>query len=173
MGRGKKTPPEVIYAVMVSWSITDNLSETAEKLNMPVTTVKGIVDKNKDKEEFVKLRNEKKNEFADKATKIIDNAMLLLDRRFNRAIEQEENLDVLIDEIYSTPKEELSQDEKNRLVQKVRALQLQDVKAITTAVGTLFDKRALAEGKPTANVQFDVGDDKLKKLAELAGYVRK
>ncbi len=173
MGRGKKTPPEVIYAVMVSWSITDNLSETAEKLNMPVTTVKGIVDKNKDKEEFVKLRNEKRNEFADKASKIIDSAMTLLDRRFDRALEQEENLDVLIDEIYSTPKEELSQDEKNRLVQKVRALQLQDIKAITTAVGTLFDKRALAEGKPTANVQFDVGDDKLKKLAELAGYVRK
>lgn len=173
MGRGKKTPPEVIYAVMVSWSITDNLSETAEKLNMPVTTVKGIVDKNKGKEEFVKLRNEKKNEFADKATKIIDNAMLLLDRRFSRAIEQEENLDVLIDEIYSTPKEKLSQDEKNRLVQKVRALQLQDVKAITTAVGTLFDKRALAEGKPTVNVQFDVDEDKLDKIAELAGYVRK
>lgn len=173
MGRGKKTPPEVIYAVMVSWSITDNLSETAAKLNMPVTTVKGIVDKNKGKEEFVKLRNEKKNEFADKATKIIDNAMLLLDRRFSRAIEQEENLDVLIDEIYSTPKEKLSQDEKNRLVQKVRALQLQDVKAITTAVGTLFDKRALAEGKPTVNVQFDVDEDKLDKIAELAGYVRK
>ncbi len=137
MGRGKKTPPEVIYAVMVSWSITDNLSETAEKLNMPVTTVKGIVDKNKDKEEFVKLRNDKKNEFVDKASKIIDKAMNRLEQ-------------------------DIDDEEKNI-----------PVNHLTTVIGTLTDKKLLLEGKPTANVQFDVGDDKLKKLAELAGYVRK
>ena len=78
----------------------------------------------------------------------------------------------MIDEIFATKKEELTQDEKNKLVNKIRALQLQDIKAITTAIGTLFDKKALADGKPTERTEI-VGDDRLNKLAELAGYERK
>lgn len=137
MGRGKKTPPEVIYAVMVSWSITDNISETATKLNMPDSTVRGIVDKHKDKEEFVKLRDKKRDEFTDKASKIINKAMNRLER-------------------------DIDDEEKNI-----------PINHLTMTIGTLTDKKLLIEGKPTSNVQLDVDDDRLKKLAELAGYVRK
>lgn len=172
MPRGKKTPPEVIYQVMTSWAVTDNYKEVARDLDLPVTTVKSIVDNNKDKPEFVKLRNEKMNEFSEQASEIIQKGLTLLNKRLDRAIASEEDLDLLIDEIFATDKEELSQDEKNRLVSKIRALQLQDIRAITTAIGTLFDKKALADGKPTERTEI-IGGDKLSKLAELAGYERK
>lgn len=172
MPRGKKTPPEVIYKVMTSWTVTNNFKETAKLLNMPVTTVKCIVDNNKDKPEFVKLRNEKMYEFSNRASEIIQKGLTLLNKRFDRAIASEEDLDLLIDEIFASDKEELSQDEKIRLVNKIKALQLQDIKAITTAIGTLFDKKSLADGKPTERTEI-IGGEKLGKLAELAGYAKR
>ena len=172
MSRGKKTPPEVIYQIMTSWTVTNNYKETAKELGLAVSTVKGIVDSNKDKPEFVKLRNEKMSEFSTRASEIIQKGLTLLNRRLDRALASEEDLDLLIDEIYATDKEKLSQDEKNRLVNKIRTLQVQDMKDITTAIGTLYDKKALADGKPTERTEI-VGGDKLSKLAELAGYERK
>ncbi len=156
MSRGKKTAPEVIYQVMTSWVITNNYKETARELQLPYMTVKSIVDKNKDKPEFVKLRDEKMSEFSNRASEIIQKGLTLLNKRFDRAIASEEDLDILIDEIFATDKEELSQDEKNRLVAKIRALQLQDIKAITTAIGTLFDKKALCNGDATENVSVEI-----------------
>ena len=172
MPRGKKTPPEVVYQIMTSWVITNNYKETARELDLPYMTVKSIVDKNRDKPEFVKLRNEKMNEFSSRASEIIQKGLTLLNKRLDRAIASEEDLDILIDEIYATDKEELSQDEKNRLVNKIRTLQVQNMKDITTAIGTQFDKKALADGKPTERTEI-IGGDKLSKLAELAGYERK
>lgn len=43
------------------------------------------------------------------------------------------------------------------------------VNHLTTVFGTLFDKRALMEGKSTVNVSL-VGDADVDKLAEIAGY---
>lgn len=146
----------MIYQVMTSWATTNSLRETAKELNMPVTTVKNIVDRNKDKPEFVKLQSEKKAEFSEKASEIIQKGLTLLNKRFDRAIAHEEDLDVLIDEIFATDRNELSQDEKNRLVAKIRILQIQDIKAITTAIGTLFDKRALADGEATDNMTVNI-----------------
>lgn len=156
---------------MTSWTVTNNFKETARDLNLPVSTVKSIVDNNKDKPEFVKLRNEKMSEFSNRASEIIQKGLTLLNKRLDRAITSEEDLDLLIDEIFATDKEELSQDEKNRLINKIKALQLQDIKAITTAIGTLYDKKALADGKPTGRTEI-IGGEKLNKLAELAGYER-
>lgn len=156
MPRGKKTSPETVYRIMTSWVITNNFKETARNLGIPVTTVKSIVDNNINKPEFVKLRNEKMNEFSRSASEIIQKGLTLLNKRLDRAIASEEDLDVLIDEIFATDKEELSQDEKNKLVAKIKVLQLQDIRAITTAIGTLYDKKALADGNATENVAVEV-----------------
>lgn len=154
--RGKKTSPETIYQIMASWTTTNSLQETARILSVPLTTVKDIVDRNKDKPEFVELRKEKMKEFSEKASEIIQKGLTLLNRRLDRAIENEAELDLLIDEIYATNKAELTQDEKNRLIAKIRALQLQDIRAITTAIGTLYDKKALADGSTTENVAVEI-----------------
>ncbi|MCH5213076.1 MAG: helix-turn-helix domain-containing protein [Oscillospiraceae bacterium] len=46
------------------------------------------------------------------------------------------------------------------------------VNHLTTVIGTLYDKRALAEGTATENVSI-MGDVDINKLAELAGYEKK
>lgn len=157
---------------MASWMTTGNYKETARDLNLAVSTVRDIVMAHKDDEQFVNLRNEKMKEFSNRAAELIQKGLVLLNRRFDRALESEYDLDVLIDEIFQSDKSELSQDEKNRLVAKVRSLQLHDIKAITTALATLYDKRALADGHPTERTEI-IGGDIINKLAELAGYERK
>ena len=172
VARGQKTEPETIYKVMASYAVTHNYKQTSRDTGVPVATVKGIVDKNINNPEFEKLQNEIKANFADSATSIIEKGMTLLERRFNRALTHEAELDDFIEAITDTPNHQLSQQEKTQLVTKLRGLQLQDVKSITTAIGTLYDKRALAEGKPTERTEV-IGGDTLSKLAELAGYERK
>lgn len=170
--RGKKTAPEDVYRVMTSYAITNSYNQTAKDLGMPYATVKDIVKANEDKEEFVKLRQEKKDEFADKATEIIDKGLLLLQRRMTRAIEEEESLDLLIDEIESIDDEEMSYAKKQATINKIRTMQLQNIKDITTAIGTLYDKRALSRGEMTQNLGFATNLS-IDKLAEIAGYEKK
>lgn len=120
MPRGKKTSPEVVYQIMTSWAITDNYKETAKELNIPVTTVKDIVTKNKDKPEFVKLRDQKREEFSAAASRIIKEAMVRLEKDI---LDPEKNI---------------------------------PVNHLTTVIGTLYDKKALADGKTTDNVEVTV-----------------
>ena len=136
MARGKKTSPEVIYQVMTSWAVTNNYNETAKALGMAASSVKKIVEDNKGKDEFVKLCAEKKDEFAEKATRII-----------NQALNRLEN--------------ELADDEKDI-----------PINHLTTAIGTLYDKRALAKGEMTQNVGFATNFD-LDKIIDIAGYTKK
>ena len=105
---------------MLSVFSTNNYSETARQLNIPVKTVEEIYKRNIEKEEFTKLRNEKKEEFVEKADRIINKAL-------NRL---EQSLD----------------DEKNSI----------PVNNLSTVIGTLYDKRALAKGESTANSKFEV-----------------
>ena len=167
--RGKKTAPDVVYQVMALWFTNYNMRETARTLNMPLTTVKEIVDKNKNAEQFEELRTQTEKAFAQKATEIIEKGLLLLNKRLNRAIEHEEDLDDLIEEIWDTDEDEMSYKEKDKLVNKVKTLQLQNIKDITTAIGTLYDKRALSRGEMTQNVGFATNLS-IDKLAEISGY---
>jgi len=124
MARGKKTDNETIYKVMISVFGTNNFSETARQLNMPESTVEKIYKDNKDKDEFVKLCAEKKEEFVEKADRIINKAL-------NRL---EQSLD----------------DEKNSI----------PVNNLSTVIGTLYDKRALAKGESTSNTGITIKMDK-------------
>ena len=136
MPRGKNTPQEVIFQIMTSWAITNNVNETAKQLGCAESTVRKIVNDNKDKPEFAKLCEEKRNDFSKKADAIINKALDRLERDID-----DEDKDI-------------------------------PVNHLTTVIGTLYDKKALADGKPTGITHL-VGGDKLDKLAEIAGYERK
>ena len=120
MAKGKQTPPETIYKVMASFAVTNNLSETARAFQMPVATIKKIVDDNKDKPEFERLCNETKQEFVESADRIIKKAL-------NRL--------------------ETDLDDVEKVI---------PINHLTTAIGTLYDKRALAKGESTQNENIEV-----------------
>lgn len=172
MPRGKKTSPETIYKVMTSWAIHHNNMEVSRELGIPEATVRKIVDMNKDKEEFTKLCDEKKKDFADKATEIIDKGLELINRRLTVALDKQAKLDKLIDEVLSTDDEEMSYKDKMTAVNLIRETQIQKIKDISTAVGTLYDKRALARGETTQNIDFATNFD-INKLIDIAGYRKK
>ena len=117
MARGKKTSPEVIYQVMTAWANTHNNMEVARTLGIAESTVRKIVEDNKDKDEFKKLCDEKREEFSDKASAIID---LLLDRLTKEVADEEKDI---------------------------------PINHLTIALGTLYDKRALAKGESTENTK--------------------
>lgn len=130
MSRGKKTDNETIYKIMLSVFRTGNFSETGRQLGIPARTVEKIYKQNKDKEEFAKLCEEKKDEFVENATRLINKAL-------NRL---EEALD----------------DKEEKIA----------VNNLTTVIGTLYDKRNLAEGKSTVNTDINIKMD--KKVEELS-----
>lgn len=170
--RGKKTSPQDIHNIMALWFTNYNLRETSRELDIPLSTVKEIVDKYKYSDDFKQLRTQTEKAFAQKTTEIIEKGLLLLNKRLDKAISHEEDLELLIDEIFATDREELSQEEKNRLVNRVKALQIQNIKDITTAIGTLYDKRALSRGDSTQNIDFATNFD-IGKLLEISGYTKK
>ena len=105
---------------MASWANTGNYNETSRELGIPYMTVKSIVDKNKDKPEFVKLCDEKREEFSKMASRLIEKAARRL---------------------------EMTLDDEGK-----------DIPAnhLTTVIGTLYDKKALADGNATDNVAVSI-----------------
>ena len=136
MARGKKTKPEDVYRVMVSYAITRNNMETSRQLGIPESTVRKIVEDNKDSDEFRKLCEEKQDEFAEKTSAIIDK---LLERISKEVADEEKDI---------------------------------PLNHLTTAMGTLYDKRALSKGEMTQNLGFATNFD-LDKLVDIAGYIKK
>lgn len=124
MAKGKKTDNETIYKIMVSMFKTNNFSETSRQLNIPQKTVEKIFKQYKDKPEFAKLCEQKKEEFVDKATRLINKA---LDRLEKMLDDKEEKI---------------------------------PVNNLSTVIGTLYDKRALAQGNSTVNTEINIKMDK-------------
>lgn len=163
MAKGKKTDNETIYKVMLSYITTRNYSETARQLDMPESTVRKIIDDNRDKEEFATLCEQKRDEFVEKADKIIYKATKLLEKRLDTALENQEEIEEMIQEVWNTPDDEIKGTQKKAMVSKLSRLQLNALNEITTAIGTMYDKRALAKGEPTSNetltINIELSDD--------------
>lgn len=118
--KGKKTDTETIYKVMLSYFATGNYNETSRELDIPASTVRDIVDNNKDEPEFARLRVQKQEEFIERADRIIYKAM----NRLESSLDNEEE---------RIPANNLS-----------------------TVIGTMYDKRALAKGEPTSNERLSI-----------------
>ncbi len=167
MARGKKTNIETVYKIMLSMFNTGNFNETSRQLNIPVKTVETVYKKNIDKEEFAKLRIEKNDEFVEKATRIINKATTLLEKRIDTALESQEQLDKILDDVFDLEDRDANYKRKKALANKIESIQLNKLSELTTAVGTMYDKRALAQGESTSNNTVTINMSKeAKELAE-------
>ena len=86
------------------------------------------------------IPEEAAEEFSETAAEIVRKGIKLLNRRFDRALYEEDALDALIEGVLGSS--ELTQTEKNKLAQNIRALQLYDIKAIVSIVASLYEKSA-------------------------------
>ena len=83
MAKGKQLDNETVFKIMSLYFVTDNMNEVSRKLSIPYTTIFDTIKRNQDKEEFVKLREETRNQFSNKATRIIDKALNRIDKELD------------------------------------------------------------------------------------------
>lgn len=148
MARGKGYSggeKEKVYAL---WADGETPATIAKRLKIPQSTVRTWI-KSKPPDEFDEVRGEKKRArtraFIKQADDIISDGMELLAARFKRALTKESELDVLLAEIARD--RDMMPEQKAALIKKLKELQLSDVRSLTIAIATLYDKRELAKGR--------------------------
>ena len=113
-----------------------------------------------DGKSLVELRQLKKDKFVDDAWAMLEDAKSLLERRLKRALEDEDKLDEILDAFADMEDEQgngLSDKALRELYRKFSALKLEDVRALSTVLGTLYDKQALAAKEATQILGGGVG----------------
>lgn len=169
--QGKKYDAATKEKALALLAVSTSIQEVADKLNIPFSTLKTWKDNaEKENDEFVKLRNKKKKEFVNNSWNIIGRAQELLKRRIDRALDNEDQLDQLVNEITQLEGEDLSQDQRKALYKKMSVIKIDDVSKVATVLGTLYDKQALANNERTANIGVESLETLIKKVEGDSAY---
>lgn len=154
--RGEMYDNEVMERAYALFELTDNNSAIARKLGVPTSTVRGWRRKYETllqtDEEFAKVRTLKKERLVRDAWRGVELSFKSLLRRLERAVREEDEIDSLIELAAQAATEEgISQQERQTLLNRLRALKCEDLGKLVTVIGTLYDKQALASGESTQN----------------------
>jgi Asp-tRNA(Asn)/Glu-tRNA(Gln) amidotransferase B subunit len=176
MARGKPTSEAKKEQVKALLYLNPDASDTdiARETNLPRSTVHYIKRDVMDTDDFEQVRQAKKAEFISEAWEVVKKALALTNKRFTKALEDEEAIEELIDVVQDG---ELTQAQKKALTSRLTGLQMTNIRDIAVALGTIYDKQALASGEPTiiSERQEPTPDlvkeleDKIKRLKQLTG----
>lgn len=157
---GRKHSEEEKEKAIALLAIYDSLSEVSRMTGIKISTLQTWRNQHEKDEDFINLRKKKKEEFVQEAWKTIEAAQTLLARRIGRALTNEDAIDELVAEI--TQQDEnalpLSQEERKAIYRKYSAIKVEDISKLTTVIGTLYDKQALANDEPTGRVDVRLED---------------
>ena len=165
MPRGVKTPVPKEYDIMTSYAITNSYNATGREFGVSDTTVKDIIKRNY--EEFKKIQVEKKEDFINRSNRIIDKMTNLLDRRITRALEKEDEIENIIDEVWHASENKddegsISRQEKIELIKKLNKIAINNTNEITTSLGIVYDKvnkTSDVNAIITPNLKIEVSDN--------------
>ena len=124
---------------------------------------KDIIDNEIGTDNFESLRAQKKQEFIEQAWETVQKALKLADKRFSKALDDEEAIESLIDTVRD---DDLTQAQKKVLVSRLNGLQMTNIRDIAVALGTIYDKQALASGEPTQITESHKSIQELQKDTE-------
>lgn len=139
--KDKDRKKEKAYAL---YATCGNISEVAKTLKISYSTVRGWINE-KPPDKLDKIRNEKKKEFIESANEFIAKGMRLANNKLDRAIQREEEIDRLIEAVSKSPDDEVPQNIKMAVIKNLKTLQIQDIKSLAISIGTIYDKRDIAE----------------------------
>lgn len=137
---------------------TMSFKAVSKSLKIPERTLRDWKDtEEKINPEFAKLRNEKKKAFVEKAWSIMEKANQLLERKLDRALNKEKELDDALDELYEETDFEKKKDREKylRVARKVDSLKMENIGQLSTVIGTLYDKQALINKEATVGLGAD------------------
>lgn len=134
-------------------------AEVARELKLPYNTVYEWVKTYEESPEFEEFREIKRKEFINSAWKCVATAQTILQRKLDRAIEEEEKLDELLSMLDTD-------DEIDRkfILNRIAAIKLDDIGKLATVIGTMYDKQALASNQPTT---IHGGEVEIKRFEDL------
>ena len=181
MARGKKTSEAKREQAKALIYLNPNVTEPeiAKTIGIGKSTAhylkKDIIENDIGKDEFESLREEKKKQFIEEAWEVVGKALKLTNKRFTKALEDEGALEEIISRMNADV--EIKGAEKQALYRRLKDLQMTNIRDIAIALGTIYDKQALASGEPTmiSERQEPTPDlvkeleDKIKRLKQLTG----
>lgn len=152
MARGQKIDAALKEQAIALLATTNNIAEVARKLNIKENTLRTWKKQleegtSKESKDFVELREKKKKEFVESAWVNIELATSILNKRLSRALIQEDLLDTMLAE---AQKETVGSDARKQLAKNIASMRLDDISKVSTTLGTLYDKQALANGEATS-----------------------
>lgn len=159
MAKGQKYNDDIREKAIALLTVNNSVSFVARELGLPRSTVKSWKEAfDKEAEEsgednIAKLRQKKKEDFINDAWKLIDLSKGVLEKRLTRAMDNEEALDELVEEISKLDYKTLMSQQRQALYMKLAKIKVDDVKSLATVLGTLYDKQALANKEATAIVE--------------------
>lgn len=162
MARGQKYNDDLKEKAFALLAVNNSVSLVAKELGLPRSTVKTwkeIYDKEAEEggePTIAELRQENKKRFVDDAWRLIDKTKTLLERRLDRALTNEDELDELLGEICKLDNKELSNEQRKALYSKIKTLKLEQTKELAVVLGTLYDKQALANKEATAIIDGNI-----------------
>ena len=160
MARGQKQPNNADKERARALLLTDTVASVARQLGRPWSTIKDWKREFERDDSFVKLREKRKEKFVNDAWNLIDMSRRIIERRLVRALEGEDILDELCDEIL----EDVTPEKKKAIRDKFTALKLENIKDVAVVLGTIYDKQALANKEPTSIVDGEVAVKKFEDL---------
>lgn len=152
--RGKKFTQDVVEQALALYATCGNIETVSKELNIASNTIWAWIHSDKNKDKFEELRNKKKQEFVSDAWRIIEKANELLERKLDVAL----NNQVELQELLVRMRNQITATKYNELVKKIKAIEIDNLGSLTTAIGTLYDKQALCNKEATQIVGMKLED---------------
>ena len=140
------------------------MTQLSKKYKIPVSTMGTWKTNARTKsDEFENLRKENKEKFVNKAWKLINDAMEVTEKRVTRCKNFEENVDIVANAIKKNSDKickdlQIGYFDLLNLVKELMQLKNIKVGELSSLIGTMYDKQALASDEPTENVKVKLED---------------
>lgn len=168
MAKGQKYNDDIKERAFALLAVNNSVSYVARELGLPRSTVKSwkeAYDREADKngeDTIAKLRQKKKEDFVNDAWSLIGKVKTILERRLDRAIDSEDEIDALVDEITKLDHKQLTDSQRKALYMRISAIKIEGIKELAVVLGTLYDKQALANKEATTIVEGEIAVKKFE-----------
>ena len=162
MGKGQKINDRLRELILVELATNENCSEISRIFGVAESTVRKIRDESQDR--YAGLRDQKKRELIDEATQWKREFLKRAEESINKAIDLsqqkialalvshekfDERIDSIIDLLRDKEADYRTVVDTVKALSSVMAIPLKD---LSIYIGTVYDKRALAQGEATSNI---------------------
>lgn len=156
MARGQKYGEEIKERAYALADCGNSMSAISKELGVPRTTIKGWLNRKEITPDIDRdaVRQRNKERFVDDAWRSIHAGNAILNRRLERALNQEKEMDHLLED-FLTGAGELTQEQRRELLKRFSALKVEDIGKIAITLGTLYDKQALIAKEATGIIELE------------------